>query len=68
MTTRKLAGDHCRCAGCGEYFNSTRAFDMHRRGEWPDRRCLSPNEMQTKGMAKSSKDWWCTALRTGDQA
>lgn len=61
MNARTLRGDHCRCTACGGYFNSTRAFDKHRRGAYPERRCLSPDEMLAAGMAKNSGDWWVSA-------
>jgi len=56
--TRVLGGDHCECPACGEYFNSTYAFDTHRTGAWTLRRCLTPDEMRAKGMAVSSTGWW----------
>ncbi len=64
MTPRRLRGDHCRCPTCGEYFNSTRAFDKHRTGDWTARRCLSAQEMWAKGMVLSASGWWLTRPRT----
>ncbi|HYM46738.1 MAG TPA: hypothetical protein VES65_11345 [Solirubrobacteraceae bacterium] len=68
--SRKLRGDHCRCStfdaggGCGEYFNSTAAFDKHRTGRHGiDRRCMSVPEMLQAGMALSSTGWWLTERR-----
>jgi hypothetical protein len=68
----KLTGDRCRCSGppyggCGEYFNSTKAFDRHRTGAYAlaQRRCLSPDEMRAKGMAKNAAGFWVTELHTG---
>ncbi|MGA7807875.1 hypothetical protein, partial [Bradyrhizobium sp.] len=60
--TRKLTGDHCFCGTCGEYFNSTCAFDMHRVGSFRKnaRRCLSVQEMTEIGMVRSKTDWWIT--------
>lgn len=59
---RKLTGDHCQCSrnrGCGEYFNSTYAFDCHRTGtHGVDRRCLTELEMLQRGMAKNAGGWW----------
>ena len=62
---RKLSGDHNQCQVCGEYFNSTRAFDWHRTGSYErgQRRCMTPAEMLKIGMAKNSGDWWVTSLR-----
>jgi hypothetical protein len=65
----KLRGDHCQCSGppykgCGEYFNSTAAFDKHRTGEWTARRCLSPDEMRAIGMAQTASGFWITRKNT----
>ena len=61
--SRVLRGDHCRCSGCGERFNSTKAFDRHRRGDYQggDRRCLTPEGMAAAGMSQNSGGWWITA-------
>jgi hypothetical protein len=61
---RKLRGDHCKCPTCGEYFNSTRAFDKHRTGEYGARRCLSPDDMRVRGMVVSATGWWLTMAST----
>ena len=63
---RKLNGDHCHCATCGKYFNSTAAFDKHRWGSYlPNtRRCLSVAEMEAKGMCLSASGWWVTRAKT----
>lgn len=62
--TRKLRGDHCQCRRCGEYFNSTAAFDKHRTGTYSPlaRRCRTTAEMRERGMALSG-GWWVTAQR-----
>ena len=68
MTQRSktLRGDHCRCSpltGCGEYFNSTYAFDKHRTGKHGvDRRCLSPPEMLAKGMHQKPNGYWISEI------
>lgn len=55
----KLTGDRNQCQGCKEYFNSVAAFDKHREGKHGvDRRCLTADEMQAKGMAKNSHGFW----------
>jgi hypothetical protein len=54
-----LHGDHNECPGCGLLFNSTRAFDRHRRAG----RCLNQEEMQAVGMNKNTTGWWVTELR-----
>jgi len=60
----KLSGDRCQCAACGEYFNSTAAFDRHRVGGYRvpgDRRCLSTYEMSERGFSKNLKGFWVTS-------
>src|SRR5262245_60812392 len=62
-TRRKLKGDHNQCPACGEYFNSTHAFDKHRIGAYgKDRRCMTIEEMTAAGMGKrfdrAGLDWW----------
>lgn len=54
-----LRGDRNQCAGCGELFNSTHAFDKHRRGEFGSgRRCLSAEQMSAAGMVLSADGFW----------
>ena len=64
----KLRGDHCQCAACGLYFNSTYAFDKHRTGPYTHdlttRRCLSVEEMTAKGMVISATGWWLSMAST----
>lgn len=61
---RPLTGDCNQCPTCGEFFNSTSAFDKHRIGEYEvARRCLSVVEMLAIGMVKNSKDFWLTRAR-----
>jgi hypothetical protein len=56
---KKLSGDRNQCPGCGEYFNSTFAFDKHRAGEFGvNRHCLSRAEMLTKGMSSNPAGFW----------
>ena len=60
--TRVLRGDHCRCSGCGAFFNSTRAFQKHRVGDWSARRCLTASDMLAAGMARSATGWWLSSV------
>ena len=60
---KKLSGDRCRCPTCGEYFNSTRAFDRHRTGTYQplERRCLTTAEMEVRGMSRNVRGFWITS-------
>lgn len=50
----------CQCSACGEYFTSGARFDRHRVGKYRpmERRCLTPNEMATKGWTKNEGGYW----------
>ena len=62
MKKVKVSGDRNQCAGCGELFNSTAAFDKHRNGVFGfDRRCKSNAEMIASGMAVNNAGFWITA-------
>lgn len=55
----------CQCTGCGEYFNSPAAFDMHRVGEpGVNRRCWTVAEMRAAGMSTNDRDLWVTRAYT----
>ncbi len=48
--SKPLRGDRNQCAACGNYFNSTAAFDKHRVGEFgKDRGCMGWFEMAHVG-------------------
>lgn len=67
-----LTGDKNQCPACGEWFNSTSAFDSHRTGGFgklakdgkpgqpAKRRCLSLTEMQEKGFVRNDELYWIT--------
>jgi hypothetical protein len=47
------------CTGCHETFTGTRSGDMHRIGPHDgERRCLSPTEMEAKGMIRDKRGYW----------
>lgn len=60
------------CGVCGLVFRSVAGFDMHRVGSYatlPDskhgaqpgtRRCLTPDEMTERGMARNERNQWTT--------
>jgi hypothetical protein len=56
----KLTGDRNQCPGCGQYFNSSHAFDKHRAGQHKDngRYCLDRVEMVKAGMVLGSDGFW----------
>ena len=59
----KLRGDTNQCPTCDKYFNSTKAFNLHRIGEHGiDRRCKTTEEMLSKGMAINHRGFWVTEL------
>jgi hypothetical protein len=61
-STKVLKGDRCQCSACSEYFNSTFAFDKHRRGKHGvSRHCLTPNAMLEAGMAINKAGFWISA-------
>jgi hypothetical protein len=63
---RALTGDRNQCTGCGEFFNSSGAFDHHRIGPFTSRRCLSAEEMQAKGMALNGAGYWVKSLMSDE--
>jgi len=56
MKELKVTNSRCKCSGCGEFFNSTGAFDKHRKGKADARYC------DTSGMVKNDGGYWVTAL------
>lgn len=57
-----LRGDRNECPGCGELFNSSYAFDMHRTGRFGrNRRCMTVDEMSAAGMVRASSRFWISA-------
>lgn len=70
-TRRRLTGDRNQCPTCGEFFNSTTAFDAHRTGPFGGangrparRRCLSADEMRAKGMTVNTAGFWIIKTHT----
>lgn len=57
--------DKCRCPSCGEYFNTTYAFDQHRKGKLgtPERRCLSVLEMSSSRWTQKPSGHWLSPRR-----
>lgn len=58
----RLTGSRCRCASCGEHFNSISVFDRHRVGEWQNRgarrRCLTVAQMQAREWSRNAGGFW----------
>ena len=70
MSAPVLTESRCQCTACGEYFNSTSIFDLHRVGHFAavgeranGRRCLTPEEMEARGYLKSAAGFWVRSLR-----
>jgi hypothetical protein len=53
-----FASKRCGCRSCGQYFRSVRAFDKHRSGAYPDRRCLTAAEMLEAGLELHRLGYW----------
>jgi len=68
----RLTACRCQCAGCGDWFASTRAFDRHRTGEYSipgtsesHRRCLSLSEMCAAGWKRNERGFLLMPAATG---
>jgi hypothetical protein len=59
----KIGTNFCKCPACGEYFTSDYPFRMHRTGPYTGRKCLSKEEMETKGMEFNRKGYWMSRKR-----
>ena len=66
----KLTGDHCQCPSCGQYFNSTYAFDYHRYGDYGKylRKCRTLDEMRAIGMVLTNKGLWISQAKADSSA
>jgi hypothetical protein len=60
-----LTGNRCQCAACGEFFNSEKGFNGHRKGPPNNRSCLTKMQMQAKGWSKNARGFWITERRIG---
>jgi hypothetical protein len=59
IVAKKLTGRRCECGRCGQRFNSTSAFDLHRAGtHGVDRHCREPGEMIAIGMTRTATGFW----------
>ena len=67
MIAYRLTGSRCRCATCGQHFNSLSTFDRHRVGGWMgngvDRRCLTVDEMSLRGWSRNLCGFWIERKR-----
>jgi hypothetical protein len=55
MSALRLTGDRCRCTACGALFTTTRNFDKHRVGKYPERRCAEPSAV---GLVLNARGFW----------
>ena len=46
-----------QCMGCEQTFSGMTLFDAHRRGEYPNRRCITPEEMREIGWREVRGTW-----------
>ena len=60
-------GDVNQCPTCFTVFNSSKAFDKHRVGDFTARRCLSDDEMLAKGMGPNRYGRWVSEKMTQEQ-
>jgi hypothetical protein len=58
----RLTGSRCRCAVCGQVFNSVSTFDRHRRGNFGNagrnRSCLTERELVARGWRRNFTGFW----------
>lgn len=59
MRQLPLGSEMCECPTCHLFFSTTANFDRHRIGPYHDnsRRCLTPQEMEAKGMVERRGVW-----------
>lgn len=63
---KKLTGNRNHCRSCDQYFNSIRAFEKHRIGEFGlNRRCMTPQEMEAVGMILRPDGFWISEPMKG---
>lgn len=72
--TMRLGESRCQCSACGDYFNSTAAFDRHRCGEFAKpgkvdgmRGCKTRAQMVMDGMERNRAGFWITERREAGQ-
>ena len=58
MSDPKLGKRACQCSACLKYFKTDSAFDKHRTGSYPDRRCLTDDELAAAGWSISIEGYW----------
>ena len=52
------------CGGCGLVFGNVRAFDIHRVGDYPQRRCLTNPQLSERGLEYDPRGLWRFPRRT----
>ena len=59
MTDRKLIGNRCKCAVCGEVFSTERNFELHRYGDYSEgRTCLLPQTVNLRRVQTNTGSVW----------
>lgn len=61
-----------QCPTCSLYFNSDHSFDKHRTGTIGNttdnpRRCMSEEEMLSRGMGINKRGWWVSEVLSQDK-
>lgn len=60
-----IGSNICHCGACHLTFNSVAAFDKHRTGDIPRRRCMTVVEMEAAGMTTNDAGRWITKAYEG---
>lgn len=53
-----IGSNKCKCAACGEYFLTVKAFETHRYGKYTDRRCTETADMDKRRLSLDEKGYW----------
>lgn len=63
-SSKNVGVSRCHCSTCHEFFNSDKAFDKHRVGDFGSdtdpRRCMTVEEMSGAGMEINKDGYWIT--------
>jgi hypothetical protein len=57
MPEHRRGSQACECGACGQWFGGLTGFDMHRVGDYDNRRCLTPKEIVARGYVIRDGMW-----------